>query len=171
MPTSAATAIPSPTGTPSPVASATTPPVVTTLTVPAQTTRETTVKTAASLELEARLDATTAGDPAEVMQVRLNGQLIRQAVTNRSLFPVRGDGSTFNLYNPESSRWAVLFSPDYVAHDRAASGTKQITSNSGQAYRYVWDVSAQKGTAGTMTLRIDNATVDRAPLLLRITQR
>jgi hypothetical protein len=107
------------------------------------------------------------------MTIYVNGQVIRQAVTNRSMRPKMANGQEQDLLNQGTNAWLALFSPDFTAANTTTGGGYQVTSDPGQAYRYVWNVDAQKGSGTTMSVRIDNAGqgAQQLPLLIRLYQR
>ncbi len=131
------------------------------------------IPTTGTLELEARIEKDTVTGTSACMTVFVNGQVIRQNVTNRTMRPKMANGQEEDLLNLGTNAWFALFSPDFTAANTIAGSGFQLTSDPGQAYRYVWNVDAQKGTGTTMAVRIDNAGQgsQQLPLIVRLYQR
>ena len=93
---------------------------------------------------------------------------VQPGATAPTKVPSSSPASPVGRATPET-----LYSPDFTVHNGPAGGTFRVTTDPGQAYRYVWNVTSQKGTAGTMTLRVENTSngAGEAPLFLRVTQR
>lgn len=177
-PSPSATASPSSTPTPAVTPSASpspspSPSIVHALTINAQTSQSLSLPTAATLDLEARIEAPTVDGLSPSLLVFVNGQAIRQAVTNRAPRVTLGSGQQIDLFNADTNAWSLLFSPDYDQATTSAAGDFQVTSEPGQAYRYVWNISAQKGTGAAMTVRFDNLGQGsrQLPLKLKVYQR
>jgi hypothetical protein len=107
------------------------------------------------------------------MLVYVNSQIIRQAVTNRSMQPIFGNGAQGKLFDTDTNAWSLLLSPDFTTANTAVAGDFQVTSDPGQAYRYVWNVTTQKGSGATMSVRFDNQGQgpQQLPLIVKVYQR
>lgn len=143
------------------------------LVIPTNTSWTTVLPKSTILEvLAARLDypIVAGGNPA--MQVFINGQVVSQETApliNKSNVVKIADGRTGTYWNPDYQAWALNYSPNFVLNNTPAAGGYQVISDPGQAYRYVWNISALINSSATMDLRIHhNGLGAGMPIIVRL---
>lgn len=130
-----------------------------------------------TLEMFGRIDYKTAGGGQWLMELSVNGKPVTSALLNKNAtfkytdgrsfpyFSKGGGGSaqtsfsngqSYTYYFTEGPAWMLFYVPDYQTDNASAGGGYRVTTNPGQAHRYVWDISSLVGGTDTVTVKIRN---------------
>jgi len=107
-----------------------------------------------SLELWARIPVNKTAGAAYILEVQVNCRSVASPLRNKGARFKLADGRSFDYLDANQKSWALFHSPDYAANNSPAGGGYQVLSDPGQAYRYVWDVSALTGGAAQMVVTL-----------------
>lgn len=108
------------------------------------------------LELIARINFPKVAGAASSLDILVEGRRVIGPLRNKGPTFTFADGRSFPYYDAKASGWVVFYSPDFGANNSAAGSGYRVLTNPGQAYRYVWDISALLDGSPTMQLQINN---------------
>jgi hypothetical protein len=109
-----------------------------------------------TLELFARIAYEKVAGANVPFEVWVNGQRVTSPLVNKRPSFTFADGRSFPYYDASVPGWLLFYSADFTANNTAAGGGYQVSTDAGQAYRYVWDVSSLVGSGRTMRVRLVN---------------
>ncbi|MGE0257073.1 MAG: hypothetical protein AB7T39_20965 [Alphaproteobacteria bacterium] len=121
------------------------------------------------LTIESRLLWDKPAGAAYALEVLVNGKPLAAPLVNKTS-PLRyADGRNYPYREPDTARWMLFYSPDYAANNGSNGGGYEVRTDPGQAYRYVWDVSAALGGNPTASVEFRNTiAASAASLELRL---
>jgi hypothetical protein len=118
------------------------------------------------LMVEARMVASRPAGAAYALEIGVGGTPLVSPLLNKSAAARLADGRSFEYRDPLWGRWLVFSSPDFGANNGPAGGVYQVTSDPGQAYRYLWDVP-RASPGERVDLRLRNAH-ETLPMAVRV---
>ncbi|MBI3402517.1 MAG: hypothetical protein HY048_13945 [Acidobacteria bacterium] len=120
------------------------------------------------LPLEARLLYDKPAGANYGLEIVINGRRVADPLVNK-MSPMRyADGRNYPYREPNSAKWLLFYSADYEANNGPAGGMYEVKTDSGQAYRYVWDVAPLTGGNAVAQVQFRNSSNPPAPLELRL---
>ena len=125
-----------------------------------------TPRLAGLLMVEARMVTSRPAGAAYALEVGVGGTPLVSPLLNKSAAARLADGRSFEYRDLLWGRWLVFSSPDFGANNGPAGGIYQVTSDPGQAYRYLWDVP-RASPGERVELRLRNAH-ETLPMAVRV---
>lgn len=145
--------------------------------IPRNSSWEGELPVAKTLELFGRIDYSKAAGGQWLMEISVNGRPISAPLLNKGKTFKYADGRSFPYFSPggggsgktsfkdgksydyhfsPNPAWLLFYVPDFQTDNTSAGGGYQISTDAGQAHRYVWDVSGLAGSGKTILVKIKN---------------
>lgn len=107
-----------------------------------------------TIELKGRIVYSKPAGGQYVLEIKVNDIKVAGSLLNKGLSFKFKDGRTFSYKNANS--WMLFYSPNFSANNSKAGEGYQVLTNSGEAYRYKWNISEQVENFSKMKVTIIN---------------